>query len=589
MDMEKYVAKYYSRFVFTSPKLSTLIVLYLFILILIIISKTQYFSLTTLSIAVILPIIISNAITAFLLRNSVLRFKNYVRRVLVMLIFILLHVFVFELVVMMFTFKKLYLITYGGYAFLHYVLRRPECDFVKAMFESILPPITYYALVLPMFEHSLATMSFTILTPFISASFGEVYFVLLRKYSKTGKLTLALSNAFLRLWFAEDSKPIEKILESISDDDSVWVKLFIIYDVFYDKVRGIIALTSIHAGPFRDTGSSKVISELRKVLKEIYGNIPVLIFHAATTHEKDIPSVKYLKYVISQIRNALRENHRRILDIDTIYGFEKLCDKQYCMYFIELDKVPLVVLYNLTNGIDDLPSHLNEVLENIAKKAGFEDLLVIEAHNAKPEVERNIEKECKSYIKIFKDNVSNIQRKDTKNKDILKIGLSEIEDPRLNDCIDLCSNIVNAIVFDHHGKLSIIVVYDGNNATKDFKDEVESEIKKLHKNIAFATIVTTDNHEKTGSLGGKTYVPVGASICRNEIIKTTITAVKKALSSLTESKIVFRRIDILTKTLGYQGFRFLENIAEDLRLIVPLFFVLHISSFLVSFLIAFIY
>jgi len=585
MNIEDHVAKYYSKFVFTSPKLTELLTLYFLTIIAISAIKLYYFPLPVLFVSVLVPLVPSNIVSAVLLRNSVLRFKNYLRRVLVMLIFILVNVLFFESLLIIMGFKIPYLVTYGGYSFLHYVIRRSESSSSRSLIESIVPPFIYYAILMVLFNNTPIAIFFT---PFIAAILGEVYFLLLRKYSRAGELISAFSKAFLRLWFAEDNRFIEKILEETSVNDRVWIKLFTILDKQHGHVKGVVASTSIHAGPFRNVGSSKVISELRKVLKKVYGNVPIIIFHTTTIHEKDLPSVKHLQNIISHIEGVLERNELETIKTDILYGFKTSCRKQYCVHVIDLDKVPLVILYNSLNGIDDLPPHLNDNIETIVRDAGLKDILVVEAHNAKPERERNMEEECRVFSEIIRKYFIR-QENVEKEKSILKIGLAEIENPKLSKCPDLCSNVVNALVFDYNGKLSVTIVYDGNNASKSFKEEVESKVKMLNKNIVFVTIATTDNHEKTGSLGGKTYVPVGASSCRNEILKSTILAVKKALSSLSPSEIVFQRINVQTKVLGSQGLKVLENLAKDLKLIVSLFILLNIFSFFTPFLIAFIY
>jgi len=123
MNIEDHVTKYYSKFVFTSPKLTKLLTLYFLTIIAISAIKLYYFPLPTLFVSLFIPLILSNIASAILLRNSVLRFKNYLRRVLVMLIFILVNVLFFESLLMVMGFKIPYLVTYGGYSFLHYVIR----------------------------------------------------------------------------------------------------------------------------------------------------------------------------------------------------------------------------------------------------------------------------------------------------------------------------------------------------------------------------------------------------------------------------------------------------------------------------------
>ncbi len=587
MDTEAYVSKYYSRFVFTSPKLTSLIAAYVLLLTLLCILKASMGYVESVFYLIIVALLASNILTFIMLKRSVLRAKNFLRRVLVLLNFVLLHLLLFEsLLAIVFGLKYPFLITYCGYSFIHYLLIRPKRKVLESIIEASIPVVAYYVFV-SVFVKDLILLLLA-LGSLVSALMGELYFLTLRKYSKMGDFTLKFSEAFLELWFANNKKPLEEVLEKNSVNDEVWVKVFTIVDKCSGNVKGVIALTSIHAGPFRNVGSSKVIANLRNTLKKIYGNVPVAIFHTTTTHEKDLVSSRYLKEALEELVRTLKANSYDT--IEKIHGLFNLCIDNQCAYIIGLDKVPLILLYNSKNGIDDLPTYLNDALERkIRKIEKLKDIFLIEAHNSKPEGIRNVAKEMNYYRKLIEEALPKIFLNDESKKS-LKIGIAEVVDAELIGCRDLCSPAINAIAFEHNDRISVLVVYDGNNALEDFRNIVKDEVRKLNENIVFAEITTTDNHEKTGYFGGQTYVPVGASKCRSVILKLTVDAVKKALSSISECKLKYFRVNIKTKILGSLGYRVLEGIVKDLKITVSLFFALNFSSYiLVSTPIVFIY
>ncbi|RLG75988.1 MAG: hypothetical protein DRO23_02335 [Thermoprotei archaeon] len=577
-NIEKAISKYYSKFLFKTPKHTILLLIYfLEILLYSLILFTRNYTF----LASFPAMFISHLLLYLVLRGTIIAKINYHRRFLTLIIFITgLSLFIDMLLTVIFNIKTPFLISYIASSFILYILLIPENN-VKALFGASLAIIAYYITSL-MFLYgylNLTMLSKTLILVFSSSLL--CFFLAKAHYWSTNIVlktnSILLARSFLELWFAHNPSYFERILKKFSETKSLWVKAYTI--VKEGMLKGIILTSLIHSGPFRNAGSSKYISVLRNALEREF-KVPTIILHTTTTHVNDLTSSIELEHVKNKVIKKIKEDAG--VKIESIGLITCNVADGYGIFHIPFEHAPMFILFKSSNGIDDLPETLSRKIESYISKFGLKDVFIVEAHNSIPNELRFMEQEIEMFNKLIYSSINDNSR--LLRKYPLEIGIGEAVDNNLLECPDLCSNKIQALAIKSGEKILALAIVDGNNALENFRKEVISKIKEL--GIEYVELITTDNHERTGMITGKhVYVPVGASPCRKHIIANTMLAIKNALSDLSKGSLYFYRIDLNLKTLGSKGLSLLNKIAYNIGKIVCLFLIQKFIAYIIPLLI----
>ncbi|NWF87366.1 DUF2070 family protein [Candidatus Bathyarchaeota archaeon] len=120
----------------------------------------------------------------------------------------------------------------------------------------------------------------------IISSFGFIYFLNVVGQQTLGISTISLFKAFLLNWIVGLNEPFEEFLEELGESQDVEVLLI---QFSSSKPKAVIAVPSIHPGPFKNVGSSLLPSMLKAALEEKLG-CTVCVPHGLFGHEFDLAS-----------------------------------------------------------------------------------------------------------------------------------------------------------------------------------------------------------------------------------------------------------------------------------------------------------
>lgn len=578
MSIEKYATRYYSKYLFKTPKTAVLIAIYTIelLLVFLLLYKLRGLTLEFSLYHTFLILPISLIPLYLLLRRSMLSHRNFHRRFLMFTIYVTGLTLIFDyLFTIIFNLHVSFLVTYPGITFLYYMIEG-KGD-VENIIKGIIPLVVYYTFSIPFYyeKYALSVVIF-ILIGFFGFLTRKFYYWFLSIRTSLDDSAVKLANAFLNLWFAENPHYLEGLLEKYSEKKLNWVKLFKVKDKVTKKLKGLILTSSIHAGPFRNVGSSKYISLFRNTLRS-YFKAPVTIVHTTTTHTNDLifssDSIKILNEVLKSVKEKQGE------EISKARFVSRIRNGSYEILVFALEKIPFLILNNSRDGIDDIPLSLENYIENKAKTNGLKDVFVVEAHNSKPQHDREANKDIENFKVIFNNVIAKYLN--SRHDDIIKIGFGEVIDKKIIECPDICSEYVYVVAFECCNKKVALAVVDGNNAAREFRREVISTLIRLGFNDA--ELLTTDNHEKTGTHTGEhAYIPVGKSPCKNIVLKKIESAAIKALKDLSESILEYCRVDFEAKVLSKNGFEFFEKILRNINTISYTFVMLNILAYVIS-------
>ncbi len=272
--------------------------------------------------------------------------------------------------------------------------------------------------------------------------------------------------AFLLFWLTCDAEYFERELREVGVQFKGWVKCLRV-----GKVR--LISTSFHPGPMRNIGGAKLVRRILAMENSMF-------LHTAVGHELNPIDDENVAKIVSAIRcDDLKLEAEKPFEIE---------GKKFVLRVFPFGKAKLMILIGKEES-DDLPFELNDAVGK--------EIMLVEAHSAyKPNFEVG-----KEHIEDVKELIKKAMDVKTE-KARLRYLFKRIEVETKN----ICGHIA-ILILDYGNDMHAILMLDGNNVDLSFRKEIEEFCRKRG---VVATVVSTDNHSKTGISPKIGYKPVGA-------------------------------------------------------------------------------
>ncbi|RLF19100.1 MAG: hypothetical protein DRZ82_06860 [Thermoprotei archaeon] len=366
----------------------------------------------------------------------------------------------------------------------------------------------------------LLTFSLPILAVNITLSY-------LRHYSSIIKMDLlALGRGFARMWLEGDSSHLEKELFKICETAEVQVH----YIKFYNKgkLTGIIVVPEFHYGPFRNLGSSQFPAVLSYEIKEHF-KCDGIALHGASSHERNLASSADVKKVLSSLFKALRRSNRILVRNEGIIDPVKIRGHDFEIIGIALGKIAILVVSALDKGIEDIPSEYWELAKKLGVHYGFEDVILVDAHNG-----------------LLSENIDFAELSDLISKSLRELSLKKREPVKFSMVTkrvpikeELGIGRAGLSVIYLEGLRSkrklVFVVVDGNNVVPEFRCRLKRFLMERF-NVDLVELLTTDTHSVSGFLSSsRGYFAIGELPEHNILYEIAAQCLDQAIKSCSVS------------------------------------------------------
>src|SRR5919112_1550496 len=192
--------------------------------------------------------------------------------------------------------------------------------------------------------------------------------------------------AFLKAWTENKSEEMERIAEEKAN--SRLIKTFVLKLKSQKDVT--IVHPELHPGPFNPIGGSNLPYQIFKH----YSN-SAMVMHSISDHSLNIPSYREVKKYLDSLNNSkfLESGNKCTIPI------ANSLDDCNCTGFA-LGKNVILFLSKSPSGMEDIPPNVKVALEQHSKELGFDQILIIDAHNSMGEKIEN--KDINNFISIGK-------------------------------------------------------------------------------------------------------------------------------------------------------------------------------------------
>ena len=442
----------------------------------------------------------------------------------------------------------------------------------KIVFAAFLQPLMTLTIFLAFWLQTGHLITFQIVA-FIFFSIATTLsssYVFLHLLDRIGKKTLGvrsltLFRAFMLNWVLSINAPFEQILENLGEKKDVETRFA---KFASSSTQVVIAVPSVHPGPFKNIGSS-LLPSLAKTALERQPNCVACVPHGLMGHEFDLASQEQNQKIIDRLTTSVHDAEvsetRASPFVKVTNGLATAC----CQIF---GRSVLISFTLAPKTIEDLPPELGSFVSEEARRNGLDLCAVIDAHNS-----MNGEAEIEKSMDSLKDVASKcLEKAASLSQSSFEVGASTIvpREFRLED--GMGAGGITVVIIKCGGQKAAYVVIDGNNMVSGLREEILSLMSSL--GIDDGEVFTTDTHAVSALILGKQgYHPIGEVIDKEALLGHIKAAALTAIAKLQPAKVVSGNVSVKEVTvMGAKQLQALcllidESLQTAKRSVVPVF------------------
>lgn len=405
------------------------------------------------------------------------------------------------------------------------------------------------------------------------SSFSFIY--LLNRVGRqiVGVPSLLILRAFLLNWITDLNAPFEALLERLSEEKDVEVLVVKFGD---QKAEAIMAVPSVHPGPFKNVGSSFFPSMLKTALEQKF-NCVACVPLSLLGHELDLASQSQNQKVISYVINSMDFKSFETKATPFIKVSNALATAS-CQIF---GKSALIAFSLAPKTTEDFPQELGIYLRKEAEKHGFQSCIAINAHNS---INGAINpKEALEALKTVA--VACMEKAASLTKLSFKVGIATVLPKEFSLRDGMGFGGITAMVVEVGNQKAAYVVIDGNNMVSGLREKILLALNSL--GIDEGEVFTTDTHSVNAlTLNKRGYHPLGEVIEHEKLIGYIKEVTKAAIADLKPAKVGCCNVTIpKVMVIGQKPLEKLcllpdKAVQRAKRIIVPIFGVTSLSLML---------
>jgi putative membrane protein len=445
-------------------------------------------------------------------------------------------------------------------------------SYARVIAAALLEPLSCVApfLVLWAIIGNLITLNILIFLPFsmvVGLASVWIFHYFLDRIGKRslGVRSLSLFRAFMLNWVAGLNVPFEELLEKLGEKKDVETGLL---KFASDETVAVVAVPSVHPGPFKNIGSSLLPSLIKTALERELGCV-ACVPHGLLGHEYDLASQqqnrKIIRDIVASVRRLEALEGKASPFVKVTNGLATAC----CQVF---GKSTIISFTLAPKTIEDLPQELGLFVREEAEKHGLELCAVINAHNSidgTAEMEDSLSS-LKDAARLCLEKVASYGQYP------FEVGAATVMPKEFSLEDGMGAGGITVVVVKCGEQKAAYVVVDGNNMISGLREEILSSLSSV--GIAEGEIFTTDTHSVSALiLEGHGYHPVGEAMDKVKLMghikDATLTAVanlepvRASCSSATVTDVTVlgaKQLETLCLLID-------ESLRTAKRIVVPLF------------------
>jgi len=332
--------------------------------------------------------------------------------------------------------------------------------------------------------------------------------------------TTEISRAFLANWMEDLVDPVERIFERFGCEKTI--SSSILAFARKKRLKSLIVVSSVHPGPFRNVGSSRLPSMIQKALEEKHGCV-VSTPHGLYGHEFDLSSQLQNRKVL---RSILELSDFSVVSskASVFVRARKGVAGSSCQVFGDCAVLTLTLAPETT---EDFPEEVGDAVLEEASKLGLAHVIIINAHNSIDglfDVETALECLKEVALEVLRE-ASSLELS------LFEVGAAKVVPDEFSFKDGMGPGGICALAVRVNQQICAYVTIDGNNLVSGLREKILGALKDL--GVDEGEVFTTDTHVVNAIVtNARGYHPVGEAISHEKLVAYVRCVVKEALENL---------------------------------------------------------
>ncbi len=418
----------------------------------------------------------------------------------------------------------------------------------RALPTSFIQPLIIFILISFFYFNHIFFTNFTVyLYGSVILALGIMWTIIVDRTGRPKfKSAFKILQAFLIAWTEKKSDEMEKIAEKKAGIKTVKTLL-----IKLKSNRNItIVLPELHPGPFYPIGGSNLPYDIFR-----YYSNSAMVMHSISDHSLNIPSRTEVE---NYLKSLSQSTHLESGNICTTPISIKV--KDYNCSGIAFNKNAMIFLSKSPSGMEDIPLEVKTALQKYSNELGFENILIIDAHNSMGnkidqhdnEMLIEIGKRCLGSLKEspqypFKIGYSNS----------FDIGDLKVE---LIKSTDLGPGQFGILILEVNSKRYVLCWCDSNNMKNNIRENITRTLEGEGYNVI--EICTSDTHATSGKRNSRGYYTLGDITSENKVIDTFSKLAKLASERIFDCSYEIHKSESAVMVMGNDQFDDYSNALE---------------------------
>ena len=350
----------------------------------------------------------------------------------------------------------------------------------KAWAVCFIQPMAMYLALVP------SEMWVTALTDWQAIFYGATFLVISSVWSiltdRAGRpgvtSTHALVQAYLSSMSKDNPSEVEDILAERANESKVLTSQIRLHTKNANKEFRLV-IPEIHPGPFHPVGGSNIPYLIYKNLGS-----SAMVMHSVSNHSLNLPSQAEVNQYLESLSDYSVSNE----GIQCTEPVTVQINNSRCVGLL-FGKTALLFLSLSPHGMEDIPLHVKGEIEQFSKNRNFEQVLIVDCHNAMgEEISQNDSEDLLTSSKSCLDTLK------TKETYPLEFGYANSQEKDLQ-APDLAMGGIGILCLQINQKKYFLGWADANNMENGVREEVVKHFKNNGYNLI--EICTSDTHYTT--------------------------------------------------------------------------------------------
>ncbi len=326
---------------------------------------------------------------------------------------------------------------------------------------------------------------------------------------------------------------IESFFDKVGIDSDIKIQYLIIRNKITKKIKGLLIIPNVHFGPFKTCGSSDLPEHIYKEFQDIPGTT---VYHTTNDHSMNLTTQRNVEKVISRIKTdiSMISSESQIHWVSELRDFTRKISNSAKLIGTEINNVPIVFITRHPLPSDDIEAEVGEKIRKIALANKYDDIIIIDSHNAIIGDEILIRKEsleANDLIDVSKKFMESETVKKIQNAPMLYgVSKDHLNEYSENDGIGAGGLVVHLFKNNITNQKTVLIHFDANNAYVDVRSNILNFLQ--NQGIEKGEITTSDSHTVARQFSNRGYSPIGDKIKTDFILAKLEKMIKEAEEDL---------------------------------------------------------